>query len=121
MADVLVLVEHSEGAVKKVTAELITAARALGEPTAVVIGGPGTAAPLVEDLKAAGAAKIYVAESDDAENYLITPFVDVLESLIESASPAAVLIPATADGKDCLLYTSPSPRDRQKSRMPSSA
>ena len=26
-----------------------------------------------------------------------------------------------ADGKRCLLYTSPSPRDRQKSRMPSSA
>ena len=24
-------------------------------------------------------------------------------------------------GKNCLLYTSPSPRDRQKSRMPSSA
>ena len=24
-------------------------------------------------------------------------------------------------GKTCLLYTSPSPRDRQKSRMPSSA
>ena len=100
MAEVLVLVEHSEGAVKKVTAELITAARALGEPSAVVIGAPGTAAPLVEDLKAAGAAKIYVAESDDAENYLITPFVDVLESLIELVSPAAVLLPATADGKE---------------------
>ena len=27
----------------------------------------------------------------------------------------------TADLCDCLLYTSPSPRDRQKSRMPSSA
>ena len=26
-----------------------------------------------------------------------------------------------AQAKDCLLYTSPSPRDRQKSRMPSSA
>ena len=26
-----------------------------------------------------------------------------------------------AQSKDCLLYTSPSPRDRQKSRMPSSA
>ena len=26
-----------------------------------------------------------------------------------------------AHGSDCLLYTSPSPRDRQKSRMPSSA
>ena len=28
---------------------------------------------------------------------------------------------ATAKTKNCLLYTSPSPRDRQKSRMPSSA
>ena len=26
-----------------------------------------------------------------------------------------------AQGDSCLLYTSPSPRDRQKSRMPSSA
>ena len=100
MAEVLVLVEHSEGAVKKVTTELITAARALGEPSAVVVGAPGTAAPLAEDLKAAGAAKIYVAESADAENYLITPFVDVLANLVETAGPAAVLLPATADGKE---------------------
>ncbi|AKK26979.1 electron transfer flavoprotein subunit alpha/FixB family protein [Mycobacterium sp. EPa45] len=100
MAEVLVLVEHAEGAVKKVTAELITAARTLGEPSAVVIGAPGTAAPLVDDLKAAGAAKIYVAESDDAANYLITPFVDVLASLVESATPAAVLLAANADGKE---------------------
>ena len=26
-----------------------------------------------------------------------------------------------SNGASCLLYTSPSPRDRQKSRMPSSA
>ena len=100
MAEVLVLVEHSDGTVKKVTTELLTAARVLGEPSAVVIGAPGTAAPLIDDLKAAGAAKIYVAESADAENYLITPFVDVLANLTESAAPAAVLIPATADGKE---------------------
>ena len=31
------------------------------------------------------------------------------------------LAKAMAEGKPCLLYTSPSPRDRQKSRMPSSA
>ena len=43
MAEVLVLVEHADGALKKVTAELITAARALGEPSAVVVGKPGTA------------------------------------------------------------------------------
>jgi electron transfer flavoprotein alpha subunit len=100
MAEVLVLVEHAEGAVKKVTSELITAARVLGEPAAVVVGKSGTAAPLVDGLKAAGAAKIYVAESDTAENYLITPAVDVLAGLAESASPAAVLLAANADGKE---------------------
>jgi electron transfer flavoprotein alpha subunit len=100
MAEVLVLVEHAEGALKKVTAELITAARALGEPAAVVVGAPGTAAPLVDGLKEAGAAKIYVAESDDVEKYLITPVVDILASLAESNAPAAVLLAATADGKE---------------------
>lgn len=100
MAEVLVLAEHSEGALKKVSAELITAARALGEPSAVVVGKPGTAAPLVDGLKAAGAAKIYVAESDDAESYLITPVVDVLAGLAESAAPAGVVVAATADGKE---------------------
>ncbi|KWX67225.1 electron transfer flavoprotein subunit alpha/FixB family protein [Mycobacterium sp. NAZ190054] len=100
MAEVLVLAEHAEGALKKVTAELITAARALGEPAAVVVGKPGTAEGLVDGLKAAGAAKIYVAESDDAENYLITPYVDVLASLAESATPAAVLLASSADGKE---------------------
>ena len=32
-----------------------------------------------------------------------------------------VHVTGTSKGKGCLLYTSPSPRDRQKSRMPSSA
>ena len=100
MAEVLVLVEHAEGELKKVTSELITAARVLGEPAAVVVGKPGTAEPLTAGLKAAGAAKIYVAESDDAENYLITPYVDVLASLAESATPAAVLLSSNADGKE---------------------
>ncbi len=100
MAEVLVLVEHAEGALKKISAELITAARVLGEPSAVVVGAPGTAAPLTDGLKETGAAKIYVAESDAAESYLVTPVVDVLASLVESASPAGVLLAASADGKE---------------------
>ncbi|ETZ33517.1 electron transfer flavodomain protein [Mycobacterium intracellulare MIN_061107_1834] len=92
--------EHAEGALKKVTSELITAARALGEPSAVVVGAPGTAAPLADGLKEAGAAKIYVAESDDVDKYLITPVVDVLAALAESNAPAAVLLAANADGKE---------------------
>jgi electron transfer flavoprotein alpha subunit len=100
MAEVLVLAEHAEGALKKVTSELITAARALGEPSAVVVAAPGTAAGLADDLKAAGAAKIYVAESDDVEKFLITPQVDVLAALVEQVSPAGVLLAANADGKE---------------------
>ena len=35
--------------------------------------------------------------------------------------PASIMHPEVLDSWCCLLYTSPSPRDRQKSRMPSSA
>ncbi|MGH8894117.1 MAG: electron transfer flavoprotein subunit alpha/FixB family protein, partial [Actinomycetes bacterium] len=38
MAEVLVLVEHSDGEVKKVTGELLTLASRVGEPAAVLIG-----------------------------------------------------------------------------------
>ena len=50
MTEVLVLVDHLDGEVKKVTFELLTAARAIGEPSAVVVGAPGTAAKLKEAL-----------------------------------------------------------------------
>ena len=46
------------------TFELLTAARALGEPSAVVVGGPGTAAKLADGLREHGAEKVYVAETD---------------------------------------------------------
>ena len=36
-------------------------------------------------------------------------------------SVADIKLPEGVEAKTCLLYTSPSPRDRQKSRMPSSA
>src|SRR5438876_479792 len=107
MSEILVLVEHADGEVKKVTYELLTAARALGEPAAVVVAAPGTAAKLREALASYGAAKVYVAESDDAVSYLVTPKVDVLAALVAQAGgtpgtggPAAVLIAATAEGKE---------------------
>ena len=66
MAEVLVLVDHVDGEIKKVTYELLTAARALGEPSAVVVGAAGTAAKLPGVAGRYGAAKIYVVETDDA-------------------------------------------------------
>jgi len=100
VAGVLVLVEHDDGAVKKVTLELLTAARALGEPAAVVVGAPGSAAPLLDKLAEYGAATVYVAESPEVDRYLVTPKAEVLASLVSSASPAAVLIASSAEGKE---------------------
>ena len=100
MSEVLVLVEHTDGEIKKVTYELLTAARSLGDPSAVVAAAPGTAAKLADSLKAYGAEKIYVAESDDVDGYQGAAQVAVLESLIESVDPVAVFIAASADGKE---------------------
>ncbi|MGW3470603.1 electron transfer flavoprotein subunit alpha/FixB family protein [Saccharopolyspora sp. NPDC000995] len=100
MAEVLVLVDHVDGEVKKVTYELLTAARRLGEPSAVVMGEPGTAGKLTDALAAYGAAKVYAAESAQAAEFLVTPQVDVLANLVGSASPAAVLVAASIDGKE---------------------
>ena len=100
MAEVLVLVDHVDGEVKKVTLELLTAARALGEPAAVVVGPTGSAAKAKQALAAHGAAKVYVAEGDAATGFLVTPKVDVLAALAQQVSPAAVLVPAGAEGRE---------------------
>ena len=39
----------------------------------------------------------------------------------KTAKTKKAIVKLTEDSKDCLLYTSPSPRDRTRSRMPSSA
>jgi electron transfer flavoprotein alpha subunit len=103
MAEVLVLVDTdgtADGSIKKITTELLTVARDLGEPAAVVIGKPGTAESLSASLAEFGAAKVYVAESEDVVGYLVAPKAQVLAEVAAQASPAAVLIAATAEGKE---------------------
>ena len=64
MSQVLVLVDHVEGSVRKTTSELLTIARRLGEPAAVFVGRGWDAAAAT--LAEYGAAKVYVVESDEA-------------------------------------------------------
>ncbi len=98
MAEVLVLVDHTDGAVKKVTAELLTFARRLGEPSAVFIGSGFDAAE--ESLARYGAAKVYVAEDAELSSYLVAPAAEVLAQVVSQASPAAVLLASGAEGKE---------------------
>ncbi|SOD73366.1 electron transfer flavoprotein alpha subunit apoprotein [Jatrophihabitans sp. GAS493] len=100
MAEVLVLVDSADGSVKKATLEALTAARAIGEPSAVVLGAAGTAATLTATLGEYGAAKVYVVESDELDGFLVAPKAEALATIVAQASPAAVLLASTAENKE---------------------
>ncbi len=100
MSEVLVLVEHHDGVIAKVTGELLTAAARLGSPAAVVIGKPGTAESLAGELGTLGAATVYAAESDEAAGFLVTPAVAGLAAAAAAGSPTAILLPATVEGRE---------------------
>ncbi|NKY98495.1 electron transfer flavoprotein subunit alpha/FixB family protein [Nocardiopsis alborubida] len=97
MAEVLVLVDHVDGQVKKVTTELLTAARRIGEPAAVWIGdgaesGRGTLAEY-------GAEKVYVA-SAELNDHVVAPKAELLAKLAQDKGAAAILVSATAENKE---------------------
>jgi electron transfer flavoprotein alpha subunit len=97
MAEVLVVVDATGGAPKKVSLELLTLARKLGEPSAVVFGD---AAPLAAKLKEFGVAKVYAVDDTEINKHLVAPKATVLANLVKDKQPAAVLIASTQEGKE---------------------
>jgi electron transfer flavoprotein alpha subunit len=96
---VLVLVERSgpgDAPVRKPTLELLTIARRLGEPAAVVCGPVGE--ETVSLLSAYGATVVYAA--DVPEEYVVVPKVDVLAEAVRRAAPGAVLVTSGPEGKE---------------------
>ncbi|RAO45603.1 Electron transfer flavoprotein subunit alpha [Micromonospora saelicesensis] len=101
MSEVLVVVEATkEFGVKKVTLEMLTLARELGTPSAVVLGGAGAAEALSGKLGEYGAEKIYAAEGDEIDGYLVAPKATVLAGLVKRVQPAAVLLASAQEGKE---------------------
>ncbi|KAB1919314.1 electron transfer flavoprotein subunit alpha/FixB family protein [Micromonospora noduli] len=101
MSEVLVVVEATkEFGVKKVTLEMLTLARELGSPSAVVLGGAGAAEALSGKLGEYGAEKIYAAEGDEIDGYLVAPKATVLAELVKRVQPAAVLLASAQEGKE---------------------
>ena len=98
MATILVLVEHEDGDLKKVTSQMLTKARELGETAAVFVGAGLETAK--EALGRYGARTIYAATGEGWTNQLALPVVDALEAAADRAQPAAVLVAATMGGKD---------------------
>ncbi|MCO8306720.1 MULTISPECIES: electron transfer flavoprotein subunit alpha/FixB family protein [Streptomyces] len=98
MAEVLVHVDHVDGAVRKPTLELLTLARRVGEPVAVALGnGAADTGPALAEH---GAVKVLTHEAAEYADYLVVPKVDALQAAVEAVSPAAVLVPSSAEGKE---------------------
>ncbi|WP_122818144.1 electron transfer flavoprotein subunit alpha/FixB family protein [Nocardioides pantholopis] len=100
MSEVLVLVDHVDGTVRKPTLELLALAKRLGEPSAVFIGGADQAAAASERLAAFGAEKVYVVDDAQTKGYLVAPKAEVLQQLAEKTSAAAVLLVSGYEGKE---------------------
>jgi electron transfer flavoprotein alpha subunit len=103
MSEVLVLVDHADGAVKKPTYELLTIAKRLGEPSAVFIGSPGAGAQVAEAVAKYGAEKVYVVDDAEIKGFLVAPKAEALQQLVEKVGdggPAAVLITSSPEGKE---------------------
>ncbi len=98
MTEVLVLIERTNGAVRKASLELITLARRLGEPAALVCGAVDEATTAV--LGEYGATVVYVAEGAELDDYLVAPKADAVVAAVERCAPAAVLVTAGPEGTE---------------------
>jgi electron transfer flavoprotein alpha subunit len=94
MAEVLVVIEATGDGVKKVSLEMLTMARALGTPSAVVFGEVDTG-----KLAEFGAEKVYQVGSE-VTGYLVAPKAGAVAQLVKEVQPAAVLLGSTQEGKE---------------------
>ena len=98
MSEVLVLAETTSAGVRKPTLELLTAARALGEPAAVVFGEASDA--VVAQLGEYGATKVYAVGAPEVSDYLSLPKAEAVVQIAGAANPVAILVTSGPEGKD---------------------
>jgi electron transfer flavoprotein alpha subunit len=100
MSEILVVVDHAEGAVKKPTYEMLTLAARLGEPSAVYIGPADQKAEVAAAVAKYGAGKVYAIDDAPLKGFLVAPKAEALAQLVEKTSPGALLIASSAEGKE---------------------
>jgi electron transfer flavoprotein alpha subunit len=98
MPDVVVAAELSDGKPTKPTLELLTLARRLGNPVAVVLGDG--AADAAARLGEYGATRVLSVVDDALSSYLVAPKSEALDLLVRAVDAAAVLISSTPEGKE---------------------
>ena len=91
MSEVLVLVDHADGTVRKSTLELLTFARRIGTPVAVFVGDAAAGEAAAGSLGEHGAEKVLVASDAAFGEFLVAPTAELLAALVQERQPAAVL------------------------------
>jgi electron transfer flavoprotein alpha subunit len=98
MSEVLIVAEHADSHVSKPALELLTLARRLGEPVAVVFGDfDDTVAKALGEY---GAARVLWVTDPAINDYLVAPKAEALAQIADSMDPAAILITSTPEGKE---------------------
>jgi electron transfer flavoprotein alpha subunit len=98
MSVVLVVTELVDGKAGKPALELLTLARRLGDPVAVVLGGGAEAA--AQHLGQYGATKVLSVVDPALSDYLVAAKAEAVAQVAEAVSPAAILLSATPEGKE---------------------
>ena len=98
MAEVLVLVDHLAGDVRKSTLEMLTIARRLGTPSAVFCGSLSDGAKA--RLSEFGAQKIYAVDAPEFDEYLNVAKADVVTQLVTSVEPSFVLFAGDGENRE---------------------
>lgn len=113
--DVWVFAEQEHGLVREVAYELVGVARRLADELnqhcCAVLLGYNLDEKQAQSLIEAGADKVYVVDDKMLETYQTDPYAQVVIALARDKKPNALLIGATADGRDlaprvsCVLET----------------
>jgi electron transfer flavoprotein alpha subunit len=98
VSEVLVVAEHADSHVSKPAFELLTLARRLGDPVAVVFGETDDA--VAKALGEYGATRVLSVTDPAIDDYLVAPKAEALAQIADTARPAAILITSTPEGKE---------------------
>ncbi len=103
MADILVVVEHQEGAFRKNTLSVVSAAKALagligGDVDALVLGDD--VAAVADHVTGTGVRKVLLGEGAAFSRYLAVSYAAAVAQLLKEKGYGAVLAPASTFGKD---------------------
>jgi electron transfer flavoprotein alpha subunit len=98
MSEVLIVAEHVDSHVSKPALELLTLARRLGEPVAVVFGD--TSEAIAKELGEYGAARVLTVTDPAMDDYLVAPQAEALAQIAQTMQPVAILITSTPEGKE---------------------